>query len=160
MVDLLLLNPDAIPTKLQLAFGPSEVGQLLQPLSPHLPAPEPPSADSIASLVQQQIMATMAPYLAVIAELQAKDHARMETDGGEQSPPVPTASISLPATTAVNLPDARITFDHVPSTTMEAILENRFDIKDLWKLIPMRIAERASNSSQGNLLGATRAGNE
>ena len=148
LVDILLVNLEAIPAQLRLLADPPVVlPEGAQPPPP--PAPPQimgsiPTAKSIASIVQERMMATMTPYLAAIAELQAKDHDRMEVDGGEQTVPATVSAASLPAgVPAYSLPEARIAFDHVSPTVMEAIVENRFDIKDLWKLDPMRIAEQS-----------------
>ena len=150
LVDILLLHPHAIPNGLCLAADPPVV-LADRPLTLAPPAAAAPSvsAEAIAHTVHDSIMRAMAPYLEAIAELQAKSNERMDVDGEQPptliptEPLVPAAAPSTPLPASATLPDARLAFDHIPSSTLESITENRFDVKDLWKLDPMRAAEQS-----------------
>jgi len=86
-------------------------------------------------------MTALAPYLTAITDLTATANGGGNNQGEPASNNPPPSITSRPAALSKNLPEARLAFDHIPALTIEAISENRFDIKDLWKLDPLRIAE-------------------
>ena len=88
------------------------------------------------------------PYLTDITDLTATANGGGSNQGEPASNNPPPSITSHPAALSTNLPEARLAFDHVPALTIEAISENGFDIKDLWKLDPLRIAELNHSGSR------------
>jgi len=143
------------PQALRLAAEPPFVLRLGPNAGNPSPQSRPPSTitqpidtATLGDTILERVMTALAPYLTAITDLTATANGGGNNQGEPASNNPPPSITSRPAALSKNLPEARLAFDHIPALTIEAISENGFDIKDLWKLDPLRIAELNHSGSR------------